>query len=158
MKTDEVLRQHLVSLLSTSGAHATFDAAVKGMPVYLRGKKPKGAEHTPWQLLEHIRIAQWDFLEFIKNPAHVSPDFPDGYWPESPEPPSSAAWTKSVKAVRDDLAAMIKIVEDPSTDLFAKIQHGDGQTVLREALVLADHNAYHVGQFILLRRLLGAWK
>ena len=104
-----------------------------------------------------MRIAQWDILQFSLDAAHVSPDFPGGYWPKSQTPPSTRAWNESIKAFHKDLEAMIALVENPSTDLFARIPHGTGQTVLREALLIADHNAYHLGQFVLLRRILGAW-
>jgi DinB superfamily len=158
MSNDASLRQHVISLLKDGNAHATFDDAVKNMPEELRGKVPKGAEHSPWQLLEHLRIAQWDILEFSRDAKHKSPDWPKGYWPATPEPPDGKAWEKSVHAFRKDLKAMCDLVNDKSTDLFAKIAHGDGQTILREALLIADHNAYHVGQLVLVRRLLGAWK
>jgi hypothetical protein len=155
--TDVALRQHIVKLLNGGDAHVEFEGAVKDFPARLRGKLPDGAEHTPWQLLEHLRIAQWDILEFSRNPNHRSPEFPDGYWPESPEPPSDQAWEQSVKAFLRDRKAMCDLVADESVDLYARIPHGDGQTVLREALVAADHNAYHLGQIVLLRRLLGTW-
>ena len=158
MENDKSLRRHVVKLLKGGDAHAEFDTAVKNMPFSLQGKKPKGAEHSPWQLLEHLRIAQWDILEFSRNPKHVSPDFPDSYWPGKSAPPDEKAWEKSAAAFRADLKAMEDLVANESTDLFARIPHGDGQTILREALVLADHNAYHLGQLVLLRRLLGAWK
>lgn len=157
MQTDKSLREHLVKLLSGSEAHADFDAAVKDLPAKLRGQTAKGAEHTPWQLLEHLRIAQWDILEFAINPKHKSPDFPEGYWPKSTSPASEAEWDHSVKAFKKDLKRLCDLVSAESTDLFAKIPHGDGQTILRQALLTADHNAYHIGQLILLRRLLGAW-
>ncbi|MFQ5778240.1 MAG: DinB family protein [Terriglobia bacterium] len=153
----KALREHVGKLLRWGEAHLTFDAVMADWPVKLRGVKPRGAPHTAWQLLEHLRIAQWDILEFSRNSNHVSPEFPAGYWPKSAVPPSKAAWEKSIKAFRADLKAMEKLVTDPATDLFAPLPHGDGQTVLREALLLADHNAYHVGQLLLLRRLLGAW-
>lgn len=156
--TDTDLRQHLIDLLKEGNAHATFDDAVKNLPPALRGKKPKGAEHSPWQLLEHLRIAQWDILEFSRDPQHQSPDWPSGYWPAKPAPPDDKAWDKSVRAFRRDLKALCDIVADESTDLFARIPHGNGQTILREALLAADHNAYHIGQLVLVRRLLGAWK
>jgi hypothetical protein len=111
-----------------------------------------------WQLLEHIRIGQWDILEFSRNPKHVSPPWPKGYWPATEVPPSASAWNNSLRKVREDLKAMEELVASPKTDLLAKIPHGSGQTILREALLLADHNAYHVGQMVLLRRLLDAWK
>lgn len=157
MAQDTALRAHLVELLTKAHAHATFDDAVKDLPAELRGKRPKGAEHSPWQLLEHLRIAQWDILEFSRDAKHQSPPFPEGYWPKGPEPPDEHAWDKSVKAFKHDLKAMCELVSDEKTDLYAKIPHGDGQTVLREALLTADHNAYHVGQLVLVRRLLGAW-
>lgn len=156
--SSDALRQHLLDLLRGGHAHADFDAAVANFPSQLRGKKPKGAPYTAWQLLEHLRIAQWDILEFSRNPKHVSPPWPDGYWPKTEAPPSAGAWNNSVRSFRADLKAMAKLVADEKSDLFARIPHGDGQTLLREALLLADHNAYHIGQLVLLRRLLGAWK
>ncbi|MGE5569846.1 MAG: DinB family protein [Rhodospirillales bacterium] len=151
------LREHLLYLLRGKGAHADFEAAIKGLPAKLRGAKPEGAPYTVWQILEHMRIAQWDILEFSRNPEHVSPEWPSGYWPETESPPSAAAWEKSIKDFRADLEAMQALVEDPATDLFARIPSGSGQTVLREALQVADHNAYHLGELVLLRKMLGAW-
>ncbi len=156
MKNDKALRQHVLYLLGDGGAHLSIDAVFAAIPYARCGKKPRGAPHTLWQLLEHLRIAQWDILEFSRNPKHTSPEFPAGYWPKTAAPPSRAAWNASLKAFRADLKAMEKLVADPSTDLFAKIPHGSGQTILREALLVADHNAYHLGQVVLLRRLLGA--
>ncbi len=153
----KALREHLDYLLGGGGAHAGFDKAVEHMPVPLRGKRPNGSAHSAWELVEHMRIAQWDILEFSRNSAHVSPEFPGGYWPKSPAPPDERAWDHSVAQFRADLEAMRELVADPATDLYARIAHGDGQTVLREALLVADHNAYHVGELVLLRRLLGAW-
>jgi hypothetical protein len=126
--------------------------------VDLRGRKPKGVPHTPWRLVEHMRIAQWDILEFSRNPNHVSPPFPAVYWPDGDAPPTADAWDQSVEAFRADLQAMCDLVADPATDLFARIPHGDGQTILREALLVADHNAYHLGQLVVVRRALGAWR
>ncbi|HEV2224172.1 MAG TPA: DinB family protein [Candidatus Acidoferrales bacterium] len=154
---DKKLREHLVKLLEGGEAHADLQQAFSELPQAQRGVKPSGAQHTAWQLLEHLRIAQWDILEFSRNPKHLSPQFPEGYWPVSEAPPNAEAWDKSVAAVERDLAAMKKLVSNPKTDLFAPIAHGKGQTILREALLLADHNAYHLGQVVLLRRLLGAW-
>jgi hypothetical protein len=151
------LRQHLVYLLEGGGAHAKFDDVVAGIPAKLRGRKPAGLPHSIWMLLEHLRIAQRDILEFSRNPKHVSPQWPDGYWPRSPVPPSSAAWNGSIKEFGQDLKAMRNLVKNPKTDLFARIPWGDDQTILREALLLADHNAYHLGQMLDVRRLLGAW-
>ena len=154
---DKSVREHLLSLLTGSHAHADFEAAVKDLPAELRGKTPKNAKHSPWQLLEHLRIAQWDILEFSRDAKHKSPDWPSGYWPSSPTPPDDKAWDKSVRAFRKDLKDFCDLISAPATDLYAKIPHGDDQTILREALLIADHNAYHVGQLILVRQLLGAW-
>jgi hypothetical protein len=152
-----VLREQLASLLKGGGAHVQFMDAITGFPETKRGTYVQGLPHTGWQLLEHARIAQWDILEFSRNASHVSPDFPEGYWPKTPGPPSEEAWQDSVAAFRRDLRDMIRLVENPRTDLYARIAHGDGQTVLREALVLADHNSYHLGQLVNLRRALGSW-
>ena len=157
MDKDKALREHLLYLLKDRGAHLNFDAAVADLPANLRGAKVPGVPHTAWRLLEHLRICQWDILEFSRNPKHVSPQFPEGYWPAGDAPPDAAAWDRSVAAFRADLRAMEDLVADPATDLFARIPHGEGQTILREALLVADHNAYHLGQLVLLRRALGAW-
>jgi uncharacterized damage-inducible protein DinB len=151
------VREQVIKLLRGGQAHLTLDAVIKDFPAKLRGVKPKGAPHSVWQLLEHLRIAQWDILEFSRNAKHASPSWPDGYWPKTEKPPSEAAWNKSVTSIKKDMVAMEKLVEDPNTDLYAKIPHGTGQNILREALLVADHNAYHIGQILLLRRLLGAW-
>jgi hypothetical protein len=156
-KNEAASREHVVNLLKEGHAHATFEQAVKGLPVELQGKVPKGAEHSPWQLLEHLRIAQSDILEFSRDAKHQSPKWPEGYWPKEKAPADEKAWDKSVRAFKKDLKEMCALVEDPKTDLFAKIPHGDGQTILREALLTADHNAYHVGQLVLVRKMLGAW-
>lgn len=151
------LREHVVALLKSEEAHLSFDAVVKDLPRDLRGKKPEGTEHSAWELLEHLRIAQRDILEFSRDPRHVSPDFPSGYWPAAAEPPNEAAWDASVAAFQADLRQFCEMVSSESIDLLAPLPHGDGQTVLREALLVADHNAYHLGQLVSLRRLLGAW-
>jgi len=158
MKNDKALRKHLRYLLTDGGAHLQFDQAVKGMPFELQGKRPKGSEHSPWQLVEHLRIALWDIVEFSRDPKHVSPEFPSGYWPATQAPPDEKAWSKSAAAFRAHLKAMTRLVGDDSVDLFARIPHGDGQTILREVLLAADHNAYHLGQLVEVRRALGAWK
>ena len=154
---DAALRKHVVEVLTGGHAHATFEQAVKNLPVELRGKVPKGGEHSPWQLLEHLRLAQWDILDFSRNAKYQALKWPDDYWPREKAPADEKAWDKSVRAFRKDLKEMCALVEDPKTDLFAKIPHGDGQTILREALLVADHNAYHVGQLVLVRKMLGAW-
>jgi hypothetical protein len=155
---DKALREHVLFLLDGGGAHAKFDEVIAGIPPNLRGQRPAALPHSLWMLLEHLRIAQWDILEFSRNAKHASPKWPEGYWPKTEAPTSAADWNASVKKFRQDLKAMQALVKDPKTDLFAKIAWGDGQTVLREALLLADHNAYHLGQMLDVRRLLGAWK
>src|SRR5947209_517085 len=150
------LNEHLMNLLDLKGAHAGFDQAVGRWPPALRGKKVKGAPYTAWQLLEHMRIAQSDILEFSRDPKHVSPKWPQGYWPETDAPPDEAAWDRSVEAFRKDLEAMAALVDEG--DLYAPFPWGKGQTLLREVLLAADHNAYHLGQLVLVRKLLGAWK
>ena len=152
------LRDHVLELLRGGHAHVTLRDAVGDWPTALRGTRPAGQPFTPWRLLEHVRISQWDIVEFTKSAEHVSPEWPAGYWPEQDAPTDAAAWDASLAQVERDLRTMERLVADPKTDLFARIPHGTGQTVLREALVLADHNSYHLGQLVLLRRLLGAWK
>lgn len=158
MDQDALLRKQLVKLLTSGEAHVDFEAAIKDLPKELRGKVAPGAEHSPWQLVEHLRITLWDILEFSRSAEHTSPKWPEEYWPKSPEPPNEKAWDATVEAIRADLKAFAALISDKDTDLYAKIPHGDGQTVLREALLAADHNAYHIGQLVLVRRLLGAWK
>jgi hypothetical protein len=154
---DTLLRQHLLSLLNEGNAHATFDAAIKDFPAKKRGIRPEWLDHSAWELLEHLRFAQWDILDFSRNPNYAEKKWPDDYWPATPEPPSDAAWDESIAAFHKDLKELCDLVADESTDLFARIPHGDGQTILREALLTADHNAYHVGQIVLVRKLLGEW-
>jgi hypothetical protein len=155
--SDAALREQLVYLLKGGGAHVHFMDAVEGFPAAKRGTYAQGLAHTGWQLMEHARIAQWDILEFSRNANHVSPEFPEGYWPKTPAPQNEEEWNDSLAAFRRDLRDMIRLVENPRTDLHAKIPHGQGQTILREALVLADHNSYHLGQLVDLRRALGSW-
>lgn len=157
-KDDKALRDQLLELLDGGNAHADFEKVIAGLPKKFRGARPEGAPHSPWQLLEHLRLAQWDILEFSRNPKHVSPEWPGGYWPSTEAPPSDEAWGQSIDGFRADLQAMKDLVASSSTDLYARIPHGDGQTILREALLVADHNAYHLGQLVLVRRLLGDWK
>jgi hypothetical protein len=154
---DTILREHLRRLLVERQAHIDWESALEGLPEKLRGERPAGAQHSAWEILEHTRIAQRDILEFSRDPTHVSPDWPSGYWPKTQAPPSIAAWEQSVKYFHQDLASIVKLVTNPKTDLAAPIPHGSGQTVLREALLVADHNSYHLGQLVLLRRLLGSW-
>lgn len=158
MSTDMELRQHLVKLLSGSEAHVNFEAAVEALPAELRGRRAEGAEHSAWELVEHLRIAQWDILDFSRNPEYKELRWPEDYWPDAAAPANDAAWDASVAGYLNDRRALCDLVMDAGTDLFAKIPHGSGQTILREALLTADHNAYHVGQLVLVRRLLGAWR
>ena len=155
---DKALRKQLADLLKGGGAHAKFDDAIHGLPLELRGKKAAGLPHSPWMLLEHMRIAQWDILEFSRNSKHKSPKWPEGYWPKEEAPPSETAWAKSIADFRRDLQDMQQLVSDPKTDLFARISWGDGQNVLQEALLIADHNAYHLAQIVDVRRALSAWE
>jgi uncharacterized damage-inducible protein DinB len=156
-ESDRALRQHLIYLLTDGGAHAKFDDGIAAIPPKLRGQKPAGMPHSPWMLLEHMRIAQWDILEFSRNPKYKSPTWPQDYWPPTEAPPNAAAWNESVTKFREDLRFLENLIANPNTDLFAKIPWGDGQTILREALLVADHNAYHLGQLVVVLRLLGAW-
>ena len=157
MSTDSALRQQLRDLLLSGNAHLSFDKAVADLPVALHGVRPAGVPHTPWRLVEHLRIAQRDILEFSRSPGHRSPEFPAGYWPEGDAPPDDLAWERTLAAFRADRQAMVDLVMDPAVDLFAPIVGGDGQTVLAEALLVADHNAYHLGELVVVRRALGAW-
>jgi hypothetical protein len=155
---DAALRTHLASLLSWHDAHADFDTAVADLPDDLRGRVPRGAPYSIWQLVEHLRIAQHDILDFCVNPRYTEMQWPDDYWPSDPAPPDGRAWTKSLEGYRRDLAGVQKLAGDPAIDLSAKIPHGSGQSYLREILLVADHAAYHVGQIVIVRRLLGAWE
>lgn len=156
MSADSAVREQLAAVLDWKDAHVGFDKAVEGIPVDARGKRPSGLPYSAWQLLEHMRIAQRDILDFCRNPDYEELNWPDDYWPHSPEPPAADAWEESLRQFREDRAAMRKIATD-TRDLLAKIPHGSGQTYLREVLLVADHNAYHVGELVLLRRLLGIW-
>jgi uncharacterized damage-inducible protein DinB len=157
MANDTALREHLVKLLEGGSAHATFDSAVNKFPGDRIGVRPKGMPYSAWELLEHMRIAQEDILRFSISAEHESPKWPEGYWPASPAPEKQSHWARSVKAIRKDLAEFQALVRNPKQDLYRKFPWGDGQTLLREALLIADHNSYHIGQLVLVRRLLGVW-
>jgi len=157
LTNDKALRDHLLYLLRGGGAHIDFESLIADFPPDLINRQIEGVPYTPWQVLEHMRIAQWDILEFSRGAEHVSPKWPEGYWPNAPAPPNRTAWSQSVRAFLSDHAAMRALVADEATDLFAKIPHGNGQTILREALLVADHNAYHLGALVTVLRLLGAW-
>jgi len=151
------LRDHVAKLLGWQEAHAGFDKAVAELPEALRGRVPQGLPYSPWQLVEHMRITQHDILDFCRNPAYQEVSWPDDYWPRSPAPPSAAAWDETLRRFREDRTALQRLARDPAIDLAARIPHGTGQTYLRELLLVADHTAYHVGELIVVRRLLGAW-
>lgn len=153
---DRSLREHLLYLLRGGGAHIKFEEALKDFPSELINARAAGVPYTPWHLLEHMRIAQWDILEFSRAAAHVSPDWPEGYWPDKAKDATAEDWRRSVEGFRADLRAVEALVEDEANDLHARIPHGEGQTLLREALLVADHNAYHLGALVTLRRVLEA--
>ena len=154
---DRPLREHLLYLLRGGGAHVGFEEALKDFPAELVNGKAEGVPYSPWALLEHMRIAQWDIVEFSRAAAaHASPEWPEGYWPPAGSEADRGAWGASIEAFRADLAEMCALVEDPASDLYAPFAHGTGQTLLREALLVADHNAYHLGALVTLRRMLEA--
>jgi hypothetical protein len=157
MNQHDALRAQLEKLLDWQDAHVSFDTAVDGLPPDLRGRQPEGLPYSPWQLVEHIRRCQWDILDFCRNSSYKEPRFEE-YWPPSAVPPSSKAWDESVASIRRDRQALQRLARDASVDLAARIPHGDGQTYLRELVLVADHTAYHVGQLVAVRRLLGAWQ
>jgi uncharacterized damage-inducible protein DinB len=155
---DHALREQFATLLDSKHAHATFDAAVKGMPPRLRGVVAAGWEYSAWQLVEHIRIAQADILEFCVARTYRTKRWPADYWPSRPAPRAAGAWTTSLARYRRDLAALQRLARNPRIDLTAAVPNGTGQTYLREILLVADHTAYHVGQIVALRRQLGVWR
>ncbi|MBS1501016.1 MAG: DinB family protein [Bacteroidetes bacterium] len=154
-KEHEILVNELLKLLSGGSAHMGFNDAVDGLPAELRSVKPDNLPYSIWQLVEHIRIAQWDMLEFSKGENHKSPDWPEGYWPKEPAPASDEAWERSLKQIGDDLGEFTALLK--RGDIYRAFPHGHGQSILREALQIADHNAYHTAEIIVIRRLLGAW-
>ena len=157
MDRDKSLRTHLRKLLDWEDAHAGFDAAVDGVPAKFQGVVPEGHAHSLWQLLEHLRLAQRDILDFCRNPDYEEPASMDDYWPSQAAPPTSSAWRDAIAGFHHDLEELRDLAEDTTVDLFDRIPHGNGQTYLRELLLVADHNAYRVGQLILVRRALGIW-
>jgi uncharacterized damage-inducible protein DinB len=157
MSSETALRDLLSRILVWEDAHIGFDAAVEGIPAELRGKQPAGAPHSPWQIVEHLRRAQHDILDFCRNPDYQELEWPDDYWPPSAEPPDAEAWDESISGFREDRRALQQMAKDQHTDLYSRIPHGSGQTLLRELLLVADHNSHHLGQLVLVRRLLGIW-
>ena len=158
MEHADMLREQLIKLLGWQDAHVNFDDAVEGIPPELQGVRPERLPYSSWQLLEHMRLTQRDILDFCRNPAYEAPKWPDAYWPKSTIPPTPKAWQESVAAFRVDRAALETIIADPTLDLYAKIPHGEGQTYLREIVLVADHSAYHIGELVAVRRLLGVWR
>ncbi len=158
MKDDALVREQLSRLLAWEDAHVSFDTAVDGIPETLRAQRPSNLPYSPWQLVEHLRLTQRDILEFCRNPDYRELEWPDDYWPASAAPPSPAAWDESIRLYREDRKALQQLAADPQVDLAARIPHGAGQTFLRELVLASDHAAYHVGELVVLRRLLGIWK
>lgn len=157
MTLDTQVREQLQTLLTGENAHMTFEQAVADFPLEHINTKPPHVSYTPWHLLEHLRRSQWDILEFIINPEHVSPPWPEGYWPAHGVQADEAAWEKTIASFRADQHALSVLVMDPETDLTTPIAYGSGQTILREILVVADHNAYHIGEFAILRQVMQTW-
>ena len=157
MTQTKFIVEELTSLLEEGNAHASFDAAIKGMPIELVGKVPEGSAYSIWQLVEHIRITQWDILEFSKGPGHKSPFWPDEYWPKDPTPPNGHALKKSLEQIKSDREAFLDLLKKAGEEVYTPFAYGDGQSLFREALVLADHTSYHTGEIIVLRRIMGVW-
>src|SRR5579863_2947119 len=152
------MRRQLLNYIQDRHAHASFDEAIKAFPVKLINAKPEKIPYTFWALLEHIRISQNDILDFIQNPDYQDKDWPKDYWPSKKAKANKKIWDKTIAGYKKDLKALEKMFGNPKTDLLAKIPHGQGQTIFREALLVIDHNAYHIGEFILMRRALNIWK
>jgi DinB superfamily len=157
MNTDEAVRNQLLALLRGGNAHMGLDEAAADFPIGQINRKPPNVPYTPWHLLEHIRIAQWDILEFIRDPGHVSPEWPVGYWPSGNQEADAGEWAETIRQIRMDLEALQEIVADPATDLYAPMPQGDKYNILREILTVADHTAYHIGEFAILRQVMGTW-
>ena len=157
MSSDQIIREQLLALLNGGNAHMSFEQAVADFPADHFNATPPNITYTPWHILEHLRIAQWDILEFIRNPDHVSPQWPEGYWPPPTETTEHDGWENTIHAFLSDLGALREIAIDPSTDLYSEIPHAPGYTIFREILVVSDHNAYHIGEFAVLRQVMGTW-
>jgi hypothetical protein len=157
MEADQVVRDQLLALLRGGNAHMRFEEAIAGFPADQFNVKPAHVPYTPWHILEHMRLAQWDILEFIRNPDHVSPSWPAGYWPQPAEEADREQWEETISQFRADLAALCALVEDAGTDLYRPIPHAPGYTIFREILLVADHNSYHIGEFAVLRQVMATW-
>ncbi|MFC2030379.1 DinB family protein [Chloroflexota bacterium] len=157
MSSDDIIRQHLLQLLQGGNAHLTLDQAIEGFPPQAINSCPPNVTYSSWHLLEHIRIAQSDILEFVRDPEHVSPAWPEGYWPPEGEQADEPRWQRTIQALRSDMEALEALVLNPATDLYADLPHAPGYSILREILLVADHNAYHLGEFAILRQIMGTW-
>jgi hypothetical protein len=157
MSNDQVVREQLLFLLGGGNAHMSFDQAVADFPMEAINSRAPNVDYSPWHLLEHIRIAQWDILEFSRDPRHVSPEWPEGYWPAPQTQADQAKWEGTIASIRHDLQALQEMVEDPSTNLYGDLPHAPGYNILREILLVADHNAYHIGELAILRQVMGLW-
>ena len=157
MTKEDVLREHLLKLLQGGNAHMSFDNAIENFPIEMINERAPNVEYTPWHLLEHIRIAQWDILDFVRNATHISPKWPDGYWPTADQTAEGQKWQETIDGFRSDMKDLQAIATDQSIDLVAPIPHAPDYTVLRELLLVADHNAYHIGEFAILRQVMGTW-
>lgn len=155
MDRDKSLRKHLVELLNGGSAHVRFEDVVADWPEELQGVRPESAAHSAWEVIEHLRICQWDILDFSRNPSYRHKKWPDEYWPQTTAPPDRSSWGVSISRFQQDLQAMKDLVLDPKKDLFEAFLWGDGQTLLREAMLAADHNAYHLGELVVIKRTLG---
>jgi hypothetical protein len=155
---DKVLRTQIKALLQGGNAHMSLNEAVANFPLEYINTNPPNVSYTPWHLLEHLRITQWDILEFMRNPTHKSPTWPEGYWPAPDAQADQAIWTKNIAAFCADLDALVELADDTSVDLYTPLPHGSGQNVVRELLLVADHNAYHIGEFAILRQVMDTWR
>ena len=157
ISNETILKHQLVEVITKGNAHASFEEVVEGIPIKHLGAKPGNLPYSIWQLVEHIRITQKDILEFSRNPQHISPEWPDEYWPEQDAPANEQEWLQSLDHIKKDRKAFIDLLNDPSADLYTQYAHGEGQNLLREALLIADHTSYHMGEIIVLRRILNDW-
>ena len=157
MKEDRALREQLLEALRGVDVHLGFDEAVEDFPMERINERPPPVPYTPWHILEHIRITQWDILEYIRDPGHASPDWPVGYWPAPGAEATADEWEGTISSIRSDLRALEDLVRDPRTDLLAPLPHTPGHTILREVRLVGNHNSYHVGEFAILRQVMGTW-
>ena len=158
MESESELRNQLLALLRGGNAHMGFDDAVANFPIEAINTNPPNVPYTPWHLLEHLRITQWDILEFIRNPSHVSPKWPEGYWPSKQKQADQTEWVETIRKFKADLTDLEEIVRDPATNFTADLPHAAGYNVLREIQLVCDHNAYHIGEFCILRQVMGTWR